>query len=158
MSRSIPHSPWYLYIVDMDYTCSRRYEVLDISALWQDATSGVPDILCGVTFLLRGERDCNRVLSYSVWWLESKGVMLTEIKVTLAHRIIAVPCRISYSLYFNILHTSGMQNECFWALWLNLWWIIHCGLLCLFALLAEDADLTEETPVSWSRKWCWPKC
>jgi len=39
--------------------------------------------------------------------------MLTEIKMTLAHRIIAVPCRTSYSLYFNILHTSGMQNECF---------------------------------------------
>jgi hypothetical protein len=33
--------------------------------------------------------------------------------MTLANRIIAVPCRTSYTLYFNILHTSGMQNECF---------------------------------------------
>jgi len=31
----------------------------------------------------------------------------------LAHRIIEVPFRTSYILYLNILHTSGMENECF---------------------------------------------
>jgi hypothetical protein len=39
--------------------------------------------------------------------------MLTEIKMALAHRIIAVPCRTSYILYLNTRHTSGMEDECF---------------------------------------------
>jgi hypothetical protein len=40
-------------------------------------------------------------------------MILTETKMTLAHRIIAVPCRTSYIFYLNILHTSSMENECF---------------------------------------------
>ena len=133
----------------MDSTCSTIYEVLDISTVWQDAISGVPDFLCGVTFLLRGERSCNRVLSYSVRLLESYGVRLTEIKMALAHRIIAVPCRTSSRFIFK--HTSYIglgKTSVLWALWLNLCWVIHCGLLRRFVLLAVDADLPEELTVS----------
>ena len=84
-----------------------------------------------LTFLLSGERSCNCVLSYSVWLLESYGVMLTEIKMALAHRIIAVPCRTSSRFIFKNTSYIGHGKRVFCEL---------CGCICVESYTAAYCD------------------
>jgi hypothetical protein len=122
-----------------------QYEIW--SAGHQHSTTGCYKRCAGLPswcyiFVTRREelQSCFVLLSRVTWIIRSD--VGSEIKMTLAHRIIAVPCRTSYVLYLN---TKRVFCEiCGWICG----WFIHCGLLRRFVLLAVDAHLSEEPAVS----------